>query len=84
MILMIYGHICFLKIPEALYPNAVLEIFPGIQENIELVKEFEKDPDFGSDMIVDEVFDSVRGFLLNLPDQIKDAYNAINPPECKV
>jgi hypothetical protein len=55
-----------------------LEIFPGIQENIELIKEFEKDPDFGSDMIVDEVFDSVRGFLLDLPDQIKDAFNALN------
>ncbi len=61
-----------------------LETFPDMQVNTEVIKEFEKDPNYGSNLIVDEVFDTFKGVLYNLPQQIKDAYNAINPPECKV
>ena len=61
---------------------AFVDQFPGIQDNVEFFKEIEKE--FPSDVSARELFDNLRTKAVDTTQAIKDAYNAMNPPECKV
>jgi len=58
------------------------EQFPGIQKNMDVYDALAEQ--YPTSVVVDEAVDVFANLLLDTTDKIKDAYNKMNPPECKV
>jgi len=61
---------------------AFVEEFPELQDNVEFFSKLEES--FPSDVTAKEVYDNLRTIGIDNLDAVKKAYNAVNPPECKV
>lgn len=61
---------------------AFVEEFPGIAENVEFYSAVEAE--FPTNVSTKEVMDNLSTMALDTTQKIKDAYNDMNPPECKI
>lgn len=59
-----------------------IDQFPELQENLRFYKALEEQ--YPTNVVVDEITDVFKTLLLDGQDKIKEAYNKMNPPECKV
>ncbi|MEE8598581.1 MAG: hypothetical protein V3S69_03590, partial [Dehalococcoidales bacterium] len=59
-----------------------VENFPGIQENAEILKAL--DEEYVSNIIADEVSDTISTMFFGAKETVTEAYNRMNRKECNI